>query len=287
MPFMGIDAFIGLYGLYQLIAHGPSLAYIGVVMATMPFAVFVLVVTMVSPRPRTSSRLPLVTILTLGGLGCSLIGFMLGEYASPMPLVLALFGATGFMLYNYWYSSFGRTDSTQLQLDAPLPNFVLQDINGNNFPSTSLFGKPTVLLFFRGNWCPLCMAQISEIADGYKALADRGAQVALVSPQSHENTVKLASRFDVPFLFLTDPGNKAAKQLGIAMDDGIPLGITGYDSETVMPTVIITSANGRIIFLDQTDNYRVRPEPSTFIEALDAATGPKSTTGPKSYAEAS
>jgi len=94
MPFMGIDAFIGLYGLYQLIAHGPSLAYIGVVMATMPFAVFVLVVTMVSPRPRTSSRLPLVTILTLGGLGCSLIGFMLGEYASPMPLVLALFGAT-------------------------------------------------------------------------------------------------------------------------------------------------------------------------------------------------
>ena len=118
------------------------------------------------------------------------------------------------------------------------------------------------------------MAQIREIADGYKALADRGAQVALVSPQSHENTVELASRFDVPFVFLTDPGNKAARKLDIAMDDGVPLGITGYDPETVMPTVIITSANGRIIFLDQTDNYRVRPEPGTFIEALDAASGP-------------
>ena len=78
----------------------------------------------------------------------------------------------------------------------------------------------------------------------------------------------------MPFVFLTDPGNKAAGKLDIAMDDGVPLGITGYDAETVMPTVIITSANGRIIFLDQTDNYRVRPEPSTFIEVLDAASGP-------------
>ena len=279
MPFMGLDMVIGLYGLYQLIVFGPSLAYVGVVMATLPFPIFVVMVTLIRPRPRTSNRLPIVSSLILGGLACALVGFILGGFAQPLPLVLALLGASGFMLYNFWYSSFDRTDSMRLQLDAPLPNFVLQDVNGNNFPSTSLLGKPTVLLFFRGNWCPLCMAQISEIADGYKALADRGAQVALISPQSHENTVELASRFDVPFVFLSDQGSKAAKKMDIAMDDGVPLGITGYDPETVMPTVIITSANGRIIFLDQTDNYRVRPEPSTFIEALDAASGPHDVAG--------
>jgi peroxiredoxin len=279
MPFMATDMLIGLFGLYQLIMSGPSLAYLGVVLATLPFGLFVLVVTMISPRARTSNRLPLISALILAGLACSTAGFVIGGFASPAPLGLALFGATGFMLYNYWYSSFDRTDSVQLQLDAPLPNFLLHDINGDNFPSTHLLGKPTVLLFFRGNWCPLCMAQIQEIADGYKALADRGAQVALISPQPHENTIDLASRFDVPFVFLTDPGNEAAKILDISLDDGIPLGISGYDPDTVMPTVIITSANGRIIFLDQTDNYRVRPEPGTFIEALDAATGPSSLAG--------
>ena len=35
-----------------------------------------------------------------------------------------------------------------------------------------------------------------------------------------------------------------------------------------MPTVIITDAERRIIFTHQTDNYRVRPEPATFLRAL-------------------
>ena len=31
---------------------------------------------------------------------------------------------------------------------------------------------------------------------------------------------------------------------------------------------IIVDANGTILFSDQTDNYRVRPEPETFFQAL-------------------
>ncbi|MBW2550119.1 MAG: hypothetical protein JRE73_04995 [Deltaproteobacteria bacterium] len=44
----------------------------------------------------------------------------------------------------------------------------------------------------------------------------------------------------------------------------------GYDSDSVLPTVVITDPSRRIIFVDLTDNYRVRPEPSTFLAALDA-----------------
>jgi hypothetical protein len=36
-----------------------------------------------------------------------------------------------------------------------------------------------------------------------------------------------------------------------------------------MPTVIITDEQGKIIFADLTDNYRVRPEPETFLRVLD------------------
>ncbi|MFO1228719.1 hypothetical protein [Roseateles sp.] len=35
----------------------------------------------------------------------------------------------------------------------------------------------------------------------------------------------------------------------------------GYDSDTVMPTVVITAPGGRILWADETDNYRVLPEP--------------------------
>jgi hypothetical protein len=46
-----------------------------------------------------------------------------------------------------------------------------------------------------------------------------------------------------------------------------------------MPTVVVTDAGGRILFADQTDNYRVRPEPSTFLAVLDRSGATASRTG--------
>ena len=77
--------------------------------------------------------------------------------------------------------------------------------------------------------------------------------------------------FNVGFHFLTDKNNSAAKQLGILDKGALPLGfqLLRYDSDVVMPTVIITDKSGKIIFVDLTDNYRVRPEPETFLKILD------------------
>ncbi|GAB4137003.1 MAG: hypothetical protein Kow00104_20510 [Rhodothalassiaceae bacterium] len=42
----------------------------------------------------------------------------------------------------------------------------------------------------------------------------------------------------------------------------------GYASDTVLPTVVITGRGGTILWTHETDNYRVRPEPGTFLEIL-------------------
>ena len=117
------------------------------------------------------------------------------------------------------------------------------------------------------------MAQIKEIAAQYQQLADHGVQIVLISPQPHKHTRKLAQRFDVPFIYLVDSGNKVARQLKLLARNGLPFGmqLLGYDSDTVMPTVIITDDEGKIIFADLTDNYRVRPEPETFMRVLSGA----------------
>jgi peroxiredoxin len=74
---------------------------------------------------------------------------------------------------------------------------------------------------------------------------------------------------DVPFHFLIDADNELAESLGIAIDYGVPAGLPGgYAPSTVMPTVVVTNANGTIVFSDQTDNYRVRPEPDVFLAIL-------------------
>ncbi|NJN00349.1 MAG: redoxin domain-containing protein, partial [Aquincola sp.] len=42
--------------------------------------------------------------------------------------------------------------------------------------------KPAVLVFYRGNWCPLCVAQLRELASRQEDLTALGAKVILVSP---------------------------------------------------------------------------------------------------------
>ena len=126
------------------------------------------------------------------------------------------------------------------------------------------------MLFFRGNWCPLCMAQIREIAAQYREIEALGARVLLISPQPQAHTRQLAQKFDVNFLFLQDPHNQVARQLGILSEFGIPTGleVMGYETEAPMPTVIITDATGTVVWVDETDNYRVRPEPGQFLKVL-------------------
>jgi peroxiredoxin len=114
------------------------------------------------------------------------------------------------------------------------------------------------------------MAQIKEIAKQYKELEDLGVNIVLISPQPHKFSRSLANRYNLGFHFLTDIDHKAAKQFGIFSKNGLPAGfqILGYESDTVLPTIIITDKEGKIIYNEVADNYRVRPEPETFLKII-------------------
>ena len=172
----------------------------------------------------------------------------------------------------YWYSRLGRAESAALRVGARLPEMVLTDVNGRAVDAAKHYaGSAVLMMFFRGNWCPLCMAQVRDVAKAYRALADRGVRVALVSPQPHDDTRALAARFDVPMDFWVDPAAQTARALGIVHEGGLPAGLEvfGYDTDTVLPTVVLADASGTVVFADQTDNYRVRPEPEVFLAVLD------------------
>ena len=45
--------------------------------------------------------------------------------------------------------------------------------------------------------------------------------------------------------------------------------MSAYPDDTVMATVIALDEAGKVIFGDETDNYRVRPHPDTFIHVFE------------------
>ena len=270
-------ALFPLFALYILVdsiiplfQNNITYRYIGRIIIALSIIIFFANLFIIS-QARTSRNLILYTFAIILGL---LISFLLGgniENHEKIETTLSLALVISWFVYLKWYSVFGNRESSILKEGAILQSFELEDSNSEKVRSIRFFGKPTIYLFYRGNWCPLCMAQIKEIAVQYKELKDRGVNMVFVSPQPHKFSEKLAKKYDLGFTFLTDTKNKVAKQLGIFAKNGIPAGfqLMGYDSDTVLPTVIITDSRGKIIFVDLTDNYRVRPEPETFLRVID------------------
>ena len=269
MPAALISVLLLFLALAQLIAGGHDrMAWAGAAISALPLP-FLILRLMIKPVGRTSENLPFLLLLSVVGVMVTAWEQFIEGVSGWGPLSVALVNAGIMLLYVFWYSRFGRIESMQLGVGNKLPDFRLQDAAGNAVGSDDLRGSPVVLLFYRGNWCPLCMAQIREIVSRYQEMEDLGVKVLLISPQPDIHTRNLAGMHEVPFHFLIDAENRFAESLGIAINNGVPVGVAGgYAPNTVMPTVVVANANGTIVFSDQTDNYRVRPEPDVFLAIL-------------------
>jgi peroxiredoxin len=253
---------VSVYAFIQL-ARGtePLLSWAGLTLAAFaPLAFFIKAFLFKSPR---TPRHP-VEYSSLCGLGLVMTIAMSFRYGQVAGAIHVWAGITllAWLIYLRWYSVFRSRDTRLLKVGSQLPEFSLESLDGTPVSSRDFMTSPHLLLFYRGNWCPFCTAQIEELAATYQRLEKMGLTVVLISPQPIEKNQQMATRFQIPMIFLRDPGGMAAKQLGIRHEWGTPMGlqILGYESDSVLPTLLITDAKGSIIFSDQTDNYRVRPE---------------------------
>jgi peroxiredoxin len=257
---------------------GPAWSWSGLALAALgPLAFFAWIF---ATKPARTDRHP-VGYSIVSGLGLAITMAMAwrhGEAAGIVHVWAALI-LVCWMIYLAWYSPFNHREAGLLASGQILPEFNLQNTSGEMISSRQFTGQAVVWLFYRGNWCPFCTAQIGELARKYREIEATGAGVLLISPQSLDKHKALAGRFDMPMQFLRDPGNRAAKKLGIFNAWGTPLGMQalGYDSDTVLPTVFITDQQGKIIYSHLTDNYRIRAEPDEFLRVLKDDNAKKNT----------
>lgn len=220
-----------------------------------------------TPRYLTREIFAILTSSTI-----CLLNYILFNGPSGAVLYSWFVASGGTILYVFWFSVFSERRGRRLTVGETLPKFSLHTIDNKLVQSTEFRSKFTLFVFYRGNWCPLCMAQIKEIAGKYRLLHERGVTVVMVSPQSQENSCRLAEKFDAPISFLEDRNNKAARILEIDDPYGVPFGmqLLGYASETVAPTVLIVNSEQKILYSDLTDNYRIRPAPEDFLRIIDS-----------------
>ena len=258
---------------YNLIVMPFNPTWLAAMMTSLPLLIFLMHTMIFKSSPRTNKVLPVhsssVVLGLIIALAINISGENYGYKRNTTALFLTEIGFLLHILYIFWYSSLQRGSNDILTVGKKIPDFMTYK-NDIEVPSSSFKGFSTVIIFYRGNWCPFCMAQIKELAQKYRDLVNSGIKIVLISPQPEKITETLAKRFNVPFIFLTDKNNAAAHKLGINHNNGVPtgMGMMGYDSNTVYPTVIALNKKGKIIYLDETPSFRNRPEPKTYLDIL-------------------
>jgi len=173
---------------------GINSAWLGIAIGIWPALLF-FVKLFAAPTARTSANLNILIAAAFFG---AVLSFFLSQNEAQQAYAFAYgsgLGIGGLMLYIFWYSRLGRKENTALETGKKLPKFQLKSSDGATWSSAELNQHPALMLFFRGNWCPLCMAQIKEVAANYQALEKLGVSVFLVSPQPEKHTKALAKKF--------------------------------------------------------------------------------------------
>jgi peroxiredoxin len=172
-----------------------------------------------------------------------------------------------------------------IALGERLPDAKLLDVQGD--PTTllaELAGRRTVLVFYRGVWCPFCNIALNVYQrDLLPALSARGVGLVAVSPQKPNGSLSMQEKNELSFTVASDPQNALATAAGILtapsdearavqLEYGLDLTDVNADGTTAlpMPTAAILDSDGNVRWIDVHPDYTTRSEPADILTALDA-----------------
>jgi peroxiredoxin len=168
---------------------------------------------------------------------------------------------------------------------ALMPDGELLDVRGAATSLTQVrAGRPAVVVFYRGAWCPFCnIALRTYQAELAPALADRGFAMIAVSPQKPDGSLSAAETNQLTYAVVSDPGNQLAAALGILTEPdaeavaaqqklGLVLGEHNADGGLTlpMPTTVVVDTTGVIRWIDVHPNYTTRSEVPDILAAVDS-----------------
>ncbi|WP_052732226.1 peroxiredoxin-like family protein [Hymenobacter terrenus] len=172
--------------------------------------------------------------------------------------------------------------ASALKVGEKAPVFKGKDTAGNEVELSKLLKKgPVVLYFYRGQWCPFCNKQLSQLQDSLQQLTAKGAQVVVITPETQANIDKTVEKTKAAFPIVHDQDFVIMKAYRTAfiVDDatvtkyqgfGVDLKkANGSDAAVLpVPATYVIGQNGKIKFAYFDSDYRKRVTVKQVVQAL-------------------
>jgi peroxiredoxin len=173
-----------------------------------------------------------------------------------------------------------------LGIGAKIPRHLkLVDINGKHFNlNSSVAAKPTILIFYRGSWCPFCNLQMGQLEEIVPNLEAQGYQILAISPDLPENLRSSIDKHHLTYTLLSDSHMQASQAFGLAfhVDDATYARMSSFgvnleaatgtkQRELPIPAAYVIDRSGTIRFAYSNPNFKVRVDPQALLAAATAA----------------
>lgn len=141
--------------------------------------------------------------------------------------------------------------------------------------------QAVVLFFYRGQWCPYCNRQISQLQDSLRLVTARGAYVVGVTPETPENINKTIDKTHASFSLVHDEGYRIMKAYDVnyTVDGNLYAKLKGYgidleknngntDHVLPVPATYVIGQTGKIIYVHFNKDYTKRAAVSDILKVL-------------------
>ncbi|MFL0799986.1 MAG: AhpC/TSA family protein [Agarilytica sp.] len=144
--------------------------------------------------------------------------------------------------------------------------------------------KPTILIFYRGSWCPYCNTQLGELKTIEGKLEQMGYQLIAISPDLPVNLKSSIAQHKFSYTILSDSTAEAAIAfgLGFRVDDALYAKYLNYDINLEkasgekhhilpVPAALVINTAGKVHFTYVNSDYKKRVKIHDLLAAAEAA----------------
>lgn len=121
------------------------------------------------------------------------------------------------------------------EFDNKVPNFALENIDGDYVELNSLLGKGPILIAFWATWCKPCIEELQHFQKIYNEFEKDGLQILAISTDSEKSVAKVK-----PFI-------KTKKySFPVLLDTNSEVARDYY--ATAMPFTVILDKSGKVVY---------------------------------------
>lgn len=175
-------------------------------------------------------------------------------------------------------------DVNPILVNSTIPDVMVKTIESEDVTLRSVVAeKPTMLIFYRGGWCPYCSRHMVELQQIESEILEIGYQIIAISVDKPEILKETLMKNELSYTLLSDSPADALKAFGVAyrVDDKTvtrykSVGIdfeknTGYDHNILpAPAVFILDQEGTVKFQYVNPDYKQRINGDVLLAAAKA-----------------